>query len=151
MKGREKSKNLFPRKLLETMAIVVRNISKKKLGKTDLFRHCETTPVAPYEAMVVFFGVIGSFEIKLYSWSGLVGAFLQAENGRFVTVMRIANTNYHFRHCDTSPGVGKPVLPNLTKLVLNTTAGTRAWFLFFNFKQGFAFLSNSICHKVFDE
>ena len=77
---------------------------KKTLGKSALFRHCETTPVAPYEAMVVFFGVIGSFDIKLCSWSGLVGAFLQAENGRFVTVMRIANTNYHFRHCETTPG-----------------------------------------------
>ena len=61
------------------------------------------------------FGVTGSFEIKLYSWSGLVGAFLQVENKRFVTVMRIANTKYQLRHCETSPGVGKPVSPNFNK------------------------------------
>ena len=53
--------------------------------------------------------------MKLYSWPGLVGDLLQAENGRIVTVMRIANTNYHFRHCETSPGVGKPVSPNFIK------------------------------------
>ena len=80
-------------KLLETIAIVERNILKKNfLGKTDPFCHCETTPVASYGARVGFYGVTGSFEIKLFSWSGLVGAFLTAENGRFVTVMRIANT-----------------------------------------------------------
>ena len=71
--------------------------------------------MASYGAMVGFFGVTGSFEIKLYSWSGLVGAFLQAENGRFVTVMRIANTKYNFRHCESSPGVGKPVSPIFNK------------------------------------
>ena len=62
----------------------------------------------------VFLGVTGSFDIKFYLWSGLVGAFLQAENRRFVTVMRIANTKYHFGHCETSPGVGKPVSSNFT-------------------------------------
>ena len=62
-----------------------------------------------------FFGVTGSFEIKLFPWSGLVGAFLQAEIGQFVTVMRIANKKNHFRHCETSPGVGKPVSPNFNK------------------------------------
>ena len=103
-------------KLFETIAIVVRYISKKNiLARNDHFRHCETTPVASYGAMVIFFGVTGSFEIKFYSWFGLVGAFLQAKNGRFVTVMRIANTNYDFRHCETSPGVEKPVSPNFTK------------------------------------
>ena len=93
-------------KLLETIAIVVRITAKKKfLGKTDPFRHFETTPVASYGARVGFLGVTGSFEIKLFSWSGLVGAFLQAENGRFVTVMRIANTKYDFRHCESSRGL----------------------------------------------
>ena len=90
-------------------------LEKKNLGKIDLFRQSETTPVASYGAMVIFFGVTGSFEIKFYSWFGLVGVFLQAENGRFVTVMRIANTKYDFRHCETSPGVEKPVSPNFTK------------------------------------
>ena len=70
--------------------------------------------MASYGAMVGFSGVIGSYAIKMYSWSGLVGAFRQAEKGRFVTVMRIANTKYLFRHCETYPGVGKPVSPNFT-------------------------------------
>ena len=110
------SKKIFPMQLFETIAIVVRNIAKKKQisGKTDLFRHCETTPVTSYGAMVGVFGVIRSFGIKLYSWSCFVGVFLQAENGQFVTMMRIANTKYHFRHCETSPGLGKPVSPKFT-------------------------------------
>ena len=102
-------------KLLETIAIVVRIIAKKKfLGKTDPFRHCETTPVASYGARVGFFGVNGSFEIKSFSWSGLVGAFLQAENGRFVMVMRIANKKHHYRHYESSPRSRKPLSPNFT-------------------------------------
>ena len=71
--------------------------------------------MASYGAVVGFFGVTGSFEIKLYSWFGLVGAFFQAENGRFVTVMHIAYTKYHFRYCEFSPGVGKAVSSNFTK------------------------------------
>ena len=51
------------------------------------------------------FAVTRSFGIKLYSSSRLVGAFLQAENSRFVKVMRIAHTKNHFRHCETSPWV----------------------------------------------
>ena len=45
--------------------------------------------------------------MKFYACSGLVEAFLQAENVRFVMVMRIANTKYHFGQNETSPGVGK--------------------------------------------
>ena len=41
-------------KVLETIVIVVRIIAKKILGKTDPFRHCETTPVASYGARVDF-------------------------------------------------------------------------------------------------
>ena len=87
---------------------------KKVLAKFDLFRHCETTPGASHGAKVGVSGVTRSFGIKLYSCSGLVGAFFQAENGRFVKVMRIAYTKFHFRHCETSPRGGNPLSPNFT-------------------------------------
>ena len=89
--------------------------------------------------------------MKLYSCSALVGAFLQAENGRIVKVMRIAHTKYHFRHCETSRDMGKFLSSNFIKGALTTTTGTKVSFLFSNFKHGFAFLSNSNWHKVFVE
>ena len=52
--------------------------------------------------------------MKLYSRFVLVGAFLQAENGRLVKVMRIAYTKYHFRHFEISAGGLKPFSPNIT-------------------------------------
>ena len=90
-------------------------LEKKILGSTDFFRHCETTPGAPHGVTGGVFGVIWSYWIRLYSWSESVGAFVQAENGRFVTVMRITNTKYHFRHCETAPRGAKTASPNFTQ------------------------------------
>ena len=53
--------------------------------------------------------------MKLYSRSVLVGAVLEAENGQLVTVMRITNKKYHFRHCETHPLGAKPASPNFTQ------------------------------------
>ena len=102
--------------LLETIAILVGNYWKNFfLAKFDLFRHCETTPGASHGATVGAFGVIRSFGMKLYSRSVLVGAVLEAENGQLVTVMRITNKKYHFRHCETHPLGAKPASPNFTQ------------------------------------
>ena len=85
---------------------------RKKIGN---FRHCETTLEGGYKGSWGFFR--GLIVVTLVSWTNLclglkpVGPFLQGEIGPFVTVIRITNTKFYFRHCETPPG-GSKIIPS---------------------------------------
>ena len=55
MKGNETTEKFFSNEAAWNDSHCCTNYREKKnLGKTDLFRHCETTPVASYGAIVGF-------------------------------------------------------------------------------------------------